>query len=1837
MRNTIVRLLATALLLLLGSFNAAALTINVVGSDGLQVSDFRWLVEEDTMKPSIPGRPADGTNLSLNFHTSYAPVVAAGASPNNTIALSSTKRYHVSVLPRSGYQLGGAPVEPGQQSVTVWVNKLPIPTAQISVFVFEDNQPINGVANLPQEVGLGGFSVILSEAGGVYGQSGGQVTKDAFGNPLGTTYKRLANGQFQMGADGSPVVDVLGNGALVSGPDGVVVIKNLYPAKYTITVNPPPGSDWHQTSTIEGTKGIDAWVKANEPPFFTEFGPPGHHVDIGFVRTVRNPAVLNGSTTVTGKVVNIHNSRPPDFTFYNGAPFPSCWIGLNELAVAVGRAVFTAPCNADSTFSIPNVPAGTYQLVIWDEPLDMIIASSNITVPANVAQYDLQEVPVFNWFARHESYVFFDANQNGFPDPGEAPIPGQNINLRFRDGSIYQSYATNPQGVAVFNEFFPFFNWMITEVDFARFKATGSTTIVDGGGAVPPHGGWAMPSYNRLTPQPQFCMQVDEDAGIPECIGKVGQPRIGPAGNNLSHTETGPVLLQAQQAFLGTTNVIHWGKANYAPGENGGITGIVHYATTRAEDEPRYAAAENWEPGIPRVQVNLYRDCNGDGIPDVPDRTPGATGCLALNASLADVKRSDVDNWPFGWADGTAPKGPEDVKRNGDPNSPVFSSGDAVAITTTDSWDDNIPRGCQGDVFVSNGYRTDCYDGLRNFNQVRPGVFDGGYAFGSPLGDPDLPPGHYIVEAVTPPGYLHQGNGDKNVDFGDSITPSPLVLPPACVGEVAPVPEYLNLFPGEVPNPVYAPGKTWSKCDMKAVDVAQSKNVAADFYMFTEVPVAAHITGFILDDLANEFDPNAPTFGEKYAPPWIPVSIQDWSGKELSRIYSDQWGTYNALVPSSYTINPPFPSGVMPNMLTTCINSPGPIRDTRAGSPTFGQMIIDPYFQRQYSQFCYTFQYMPGKTTYLDTPVLPIAAFAGPDQFPLDCEFPDGTPIIFSVDGRTFNNVSQNGPWVPSVDDPSRQPRLAIVSVGTRDVPNPAFGSPGEPETIARDFGFGNGTASFFTTLSGGNVGQGATSIQVVSAVGSPAVPFIIRVDDEMMRVTAKGGTNNRTWTVDRGIEGTPARSHAGPSGTNLGAAVASIAPVARVTMGTAGNGIDLNSLPLPIVSWSNDIVVASVPAGVGSGQLMVTRENGVTSIMGVTVTVGGGQPKRVVPGGSIQAAIDSAADGDLILVPPGSYNELVIMNKKVRLQGWGAPATIINAMKSPAEKLHLWRQKIGQLYTAGTWDLLPGQTLTFDAPNNEPSVFNTEEGPGIIVVAKDTGPFRFTQNNNARIDGFTITGGDLGGGIFASGYTRYLEVSNNKVVGNYGVYGGGIRIGHPMLTGGTDGALYGGYTNSRNDNVYVHHNHVAQNGTSDAAAAGGGIAMCSGADNYRVTQNYVCGNFSQGNGGGIGHIGISRDGTIAQNTVIFNQSFAQGQSVSGGGIFVGGQASLTPGGLSPGSGSVSILANLVQGNQAGAGDGGGIATNAVNGLDVSSAPNNPTNSANPWYTLTVQNNMIVNNVAGLAGGGIALQDTIRPAITNNTIANNDSTATAGLAFAPGNPNQSTPQPAGIVSRAHSVGLYAAIGNGTPYKAEFADPEAFINNIVWHNRSFYFTVNPNTGGYQLLPNVGAGQAPVYSDLAVLGTSRQGTFPQFTGAGVDRMSPGYSILTNTTGYAASNFTADPVFIAEYVNGNRGQTIQMPEVTTTITAVIAFDEGGNSIDVHFGPITLRKRPCPANGSCLYGDYHVRPASPALNAGNQTARVPATDFDGQSRPRPAGSNPDIGADERAAAGGN
>jgi hypothetical protein len=1686
--------LFTSLITLVGFLlisSAHAITVNVVGPDGTTpVSGFRWTLEEDNTHAVTPGAAGATDTLSFDFHASHAPTLGSGISTGGSADIpltcaNATDRYFISVTPHTAYNMSGVSVNCTEEQVDpvlVTVNALPIPTAQISVFAFEDNFPINNAPDLPQEQGLADFDVLLIDAAGTYGQAGGQVIQDAFGNPLGTTY-----------LPGTTTVDVMGTGVLKTGADGTLLIKNLAPGKYGIQIVPPPGQDWHQTSTIEGSKVVDAWVMANEPSHFMEFGAPGHHVFIGFVHTTNDTSVLTGGSTITGQVRNLHNSRPPEYAFYTGEPVANCWIGLNELAVGAGRGLYAMPCNEDSTFAIPNVPEGNYQLVVWDEALFTIIALLGVTVPPGGGEVALNDVPVFNWFARHFNKVFWDANENGFPDDAElvgaseGGILEQAVIWRFRNGQIYRVMPTDGIGEAPQEEVFPFFHWLVTEVDYARFKATGVTYVVDAGGPVDPDQGWAYPSFDMTTPQPQ--------------------PDVNPnTGNNYSTTIEGPVLTLPFQGFLGQTSHVFWGKRDYVGQENGGISGMVIYASTRAEERPMWAAAEEWEFGIPRVQVNLYQDSDANGEVDDINAPPG-------------IQYADVDNYPLG----NFP-GPEDIDNNGNNQ---FNLGDALQVTYTDSFDDSKPSGCVGDPFIFNSVTFDCFDGMRNYNQIREGVFDGGFAFPGydATFEPDgLMPGDYIVSVSVPPGYELLKEEDKNVDFG--VTFIPQLEPAECVGAMHNLPTYLTFnSDGELPLPGVDPSELVEVnqalgdangeaplCDYKKVPLVAQTNAAAEFYLFTQSPKASRAVGFVLNDVANEFDPNAPTFGEKAAPPWIPVSFKDWTGKVVNRVYTDEFGKYNALLPSTFTANLPIPSGMMANVLSACVNDaaaqPNPAYQPDPAQANFNPvaLINDPYHNPQFSQWCYTLQYMPGATTYLDTPVVPIAAFAGAGNFPVDCEVDNGTPKIYSVAGLA--GLAENGSGT-----------LTIYSMGSNvAVPNPAYDGT-NAKTVTRDHSFG----------------------------------------------------------IDPGM----------------------------VTIGEV-------VIPAANVTWGENATTVDVPPGTPSGQLMVTKASGVSTETGITVTVGGYTAGTIhqVPSEfpTIQEAIDAAAAGDLILIAPGLYEELVIMYKPVQLQGSGA-GTIINAVKTPNNKLEQWRQKLkGLVVPASTRqvDLLPGQELdpNIDPQDNEPGLFTTEEGAGITVVGLENNlpgqnkTDQLFEDYPSRIDGIQINGANHGGAIFVNGWAHGLQISNNRLTGNHGSFGGGIRIGDPRLALVSNG----GY----NLDVTIHHNEVLQNGGIDGA--GGGIALYTGSTNYQVTENWVCGNYSSGSGGGIGHLGESHNGLIANNEVVFNQSFNQGQSSNGGGIYVGGNV-VAGAILSDGSGSVQIDSNLIQGNNSGAGDGGGIRLERIDGNGVTGG--NPNN----WdmNQIDITNNMIVNNVAGMAGGGISAQDALTVNIINNTVANNDSTATAGEAFAPGSPNLSTAQPAGIVSRAHSTALTDSLAGAPavdPYR--FYSRLNIANNIIWHNRSFRFEISlTDPSVFGLVPNIADGDAPEYDDLGVVGYA------------AGSLDPVYSIVTDATGLDPSNIAGDPAFVAGYVNGARDQTIAIPEVKTSIATAVAFDEGGNFIDVHYGPLTLDG----GNDGTRDSDYHIGGASTAIDEADGLV-APATDFDGQARP--LGAADDIGADE-------
>jgi hypothetical protein len=1087
----------------------------------------------------------------------------------------------------------------------------------------------------------------------------------------------------------------------------------------------------------------------------------------------------------------------------------------------------------------------------------------------------------------------------------------------------------------------------------------------------------------------------------------------------------------------------------------------------------------------------------------------------------------------------------------------------------------------------------------------------GNTAAGIPrLPDEWMLPGQYIVEAATPRGYKLMQEEHKNVDFGDEYVPSLQAFAPVCVGDLDPVPYLLamatkdgsgdpaQIIPGIDPADALVEGYTSTSdpvfetplCDRKAIQLGAADNAAADFFVMTDVPIAGNVSGVILNDLANEFNPNSPAFGEKYSPPFVPVGFYDWAGAEVNRVYGDLYGRFNALLPSTWTANLPQPSGMSPNMIVSCMNDAGPIPNPEYDpelNPDVPELIIDPFFDPRFSQFCYTFQYMPGAITYLDTPVESIAAFANPAEFPLDCERPDGTPMISSV---TKNDGT--GPYVPQGDDvEDRDRRIQVRSLGLVEVPNPEWdGVDQSQRTIIRDYRFLPGEK--VVVLESGDdsyIVECNSNRTLLTCTMQDDVP----PGEYQLLVRHLSGQN-------RGIET--------PSGVTL-------------TVGVLDNGVE-----------------------------KIVRADGS---LGDVIRVAGPAPYPETP---IQDAIDAAAPGDLILVPPGAYDELVVMWKPVKLQGWGAGVVFINARQSPTEKIIDWRTKVEGLVADGLIDPLPGQDLPLPGfPALGANIFATEEGAAIFVAGRAGGAdrFRAPANRGARIDGFTMVGASQGGAIVANGYTGWLNIGNNRMEANAGFFGGGVRLGHPTLTF-EDPDLGLIYPDSVNDRINIRYNHIAQNGNT-FGGAGAGISIHTGADGYRVQENWICGNFSQGDGAGIGHLGLSNGGGIEDNLVIFNESFQQAGPVQGSGIFVGGKPALQPAPvsgllLSPGSGNVTIDANIVRGNLAGAGDGGGIRIQQANGLDIDASLDDVSN----WYRVAVFNSMITNNVAGLAGGGISVQDSLRAVIRNNQIANNDSTATTALAFNLADPlnqganNVTTPQPAGVVSRLHGPDMAALMtlwvdpaalpANRATQWQIFSDA-VLRDNIVYQNRSFYWTNfdDPATAVIEtgLVPASCEDPTDPLNDPtcdinAVAVEDYTADFGVLEGIleTADRLNPRYSLLTDNADNAfylglATNITGDPAFVNPYLNGPRGG-VNIGEFKTLQTAA-AFDEGGNFIQVTFGPLTL----VDADGTPtpLY-DYHITTASDAVDAGAGGVNRLAVDFDNE--PRPQGVAADIGADE-------
>jgi hypothetical protein len=1913
------------------------------------------------------------------------------------VALDPTKRYYISILPgdaanpfingntqadcnngtmgaaNCGHSMSGAQIlfPQANTAVTVFVQAAPYPPGKLAVVVFEDDFPLNGEQDTgggvdilaTNEPGMGGFNIVLVDQAGRFGDITGQMTYDMFNQPLSNS---LA-GQIDAatGLDACPIAKqdtsqpgITGmivtcpkyesDGQTMSPLAGQAVIANLMPGFWSVIATPGAdriarGEEWLQTNTLDGQKGLDAFIKIGEPPYFQEYGPAGYHDAIGFA----NPKIINDrragvcagtdlnltgtncTNSITGKITGVRLSRTPDERLYSSGSrdtffWTQCYVSFGD---SDGEDFAFTKCNPDGTFTLTGLPDGQWRVTVFDQWNDQIVDGLSTPVYLSGGKLtDMGDIAEQQWQQNVYTRTFIDDNKDGVSQATEAGIPLINTTVRFRDGSLANNLATDFNGTADFNETFPLFNWYVVETDTTRYKTTGIHAVYDAGGPAdgsaacgqagyPPCGSSVIGKFlantaeqvslptNLRVPGAVYCANAD-------CTGysiQNGPASSAPPTAGSTYLSTGridPPWVPAEgwQGYIGQNSFLEFGKTPYVPGENGGIHGHVVYASTRPFDDPQMLVQTQWESLVPRVTINLYQEGTA------PDGSQSLT--------LADsTQTSSWDDWAQGFRSDGVPN----------MNCPGQTTADLFFFTLYNQPEYldlyNSQHGGSAPSALPNNSQFKCYDGEHNWNQLQPAPYDGMYSFPSVTGidpqtgkqtgthcticvtNPDatdtyrygtpmLPSGKYVVEVVLPPGYELVKEEDKNILIGDNFiapvtqefgglgnvfiipdqaqvagaynannaqnptqslgaTPNNGIVPGfvpeptwPCAGQARIVPDYISLFPGSQEVAPFA-GATRNLCDRKEVTLGDQMGAIAKFYIYTSTHIAAKFTGIITDDFTVEFDPFSPTFGEKFSPPNMPVAFKDWTGQEISRVYSDQWGVFNGMTFSTWEVNPPNPTGYSPTMMITCMNDPGPIPDPNHP----GQMITDPLFNPLYSQFCYELGFMPGQTDYMDTPVVPTAAFVTAGYNNPDCAYPDATPAISEVDGDGV------GPYVSAAGH-----TLTITALGDKTVNNYAYAGPSaaaapyNQKTVTRHYGFG---------ATAGTVTIGAT------AAGVPISANVTSWSDTQITVTVPTGVANCAVQQQAQYGGSTAQC----------------------------------------------------------GQLVVTAANGKQSIDTVTVTIGGKAPTRLTAGQTIQSALDAAAPGDLIIVPPGNYNELLVMWKPVRLQGVGAASSILNANTHPAGKLDPWRHRIdclfgistdGQPYTsgtnptAGTGNLNPydstgatscpgtGWNYFSGGPNNpqvdriplegivgwdttvngnlaellqEPSLMGAYEGAGITILGKGvripagsanvfgsgseagfpdgstlltsgdcrtsstnaTNPYSSNfQCNPSSIDGLSITNSSQGGGgIFLHAWGHNIQIANNRVSNNSGTLSGGIVIGQgefpdadlaPNSGNSAPGSCQDStITNTQlpycfNLNVNVHNNMVTYNSSTgdelftSTPAGAGGVTFCTGADYYKFQYNWICGNLSSGDGGGVAHLGFSYSGDIEHNTIVFNQSTNPTIPTNGGGLLVMGAApdgntivngvavecgSVTDAdcvpGLSDGTGpGLVINANLIQGNAADSGSGGGLRFQAVNGADVPRFPSNP----GRWYSVSVTNNIIANNVAGWDGAGVSLEDSLVVNLINNTIVSNDTTASAGVLFntlgapmastqAPPptttlNGTSSLPQPAGLVTVQNSPQLTSSISGPVLCPAGHAGSTLLNgscrqisypllhNNLFWQNRAFDIGVGALSSDFQQhivsLYNAFTG-TPAASQPSATAVAANGSGSIITGgtgactpgasywdigvrgdtgpgnhASGFTLAPTYSVLTNAaeSGSGTHNLVAtNPTVVSQFCNGAR----------------------------------------------------------------------------------------------------
>jgi SdrD B-like protein/IPT/TIG domain-containing protein len=846
------------------------------------------------------------------------------------------------------------PIDDASLPVVVGLHPDPLPLTTLKIQVFEDSSP-NGQFDANREPGLAGFVGHIEDVLG-------EVTTDWFGNPLCAEYD----------VDGNYIAGT--GGACVSGADGVITIPNLGSNRYGATVVPPNGQTWIQTTTLEGGLDFDIWAwegwSGYDPELIVSSGPVAA-AWFGFVQPTPFGACPAGPACgrVQGRVISTKSYLPPAGGDTNEGPVSRPWVALAELGLGDDQLVYAARWGTDGTFDIANVPPGEYSVTMWDQQLNLLLSLTKIVVEpgetVNIGDFALP-----HWFSDVHGTVFYDTNSNGRQDTGELGVAGFPLVLKMRENSLVEQFSratvTDSQGRYSFPQTYPYGWWTVLEAYSDVFYTTGVTYQADN--------------------QPTETTRLG--AGVDVSVFNMD----------------------------GLNSRVDWGVRQYAPGENGGIVGSVTYAVTRNELDPRLAATEDYEPGIPGMLVELWQpvacadnpdpvtfDCDPSGD-YVLDTDGGYMRGHLLNTYVTeefvrptDCQARHADGTPIQLPFMSPPTGGHECIE-----SPLMGS----QVKTGPS-EDTTPGGTESEFTLVNGnygFGDGCFAGT--VDATNPGApICVGADFEA------LSPADYLVRVISPtdgvfsrPKYQVLREEDINVFDGDQFTPA--VPPPACAGakhevDVAGIaPDGTLTTTGDGPNAVSNPGfaegggspfegQLRPLCDVRLVPVQNQKSVAPSFYFFHPVPPPGRLFGALVEDLQLGVNPFEFYYGEKAGIPNAPIGIYDYSGRLVRTLESDPNGFFEVLLPSTRSFNCPLPAGPCPGVYRLIGNDPG--------SPAQPNLNYDPQYRTLESDW----QMWPGLTLLADSalmPTTPVIEFPGSQRtHPPEC-LPDvGRPQLFAV------------------------------------------------------------------------------------------------------------------------------------------------------------------------------------------------------------------------------------------------------------------------------------------------------------------------------------------------------------------------------------------------------------------------------------------------------------------------------------------------------------------------------------------------------------------------------------------------------------------------------------------------------------------------------------------------------------------------------------------------------------------------------------------------------------------------------------------------------------------------